>query len=94
MATSEPKYTIEACRSENCKAPVIWARTENRAMPVDAAPSAVGNVRLFQAQGFTYARVVTKDEAERMRRDPKAVPLRTSHFATCPDSAKWRKDRS
>lgn len=93
-ASPEPVYPIEACRSETCRRAIIWARTEKgRSMPVDAAPTDQGTVRLFRYQGVVQARVVTAEEADRMRQDPLAVPLRTAHFATCPASDAWRVRR-
>jgi hypothetical protein len=93
VSTTPEGFTIETCRTETCKAPIVWARTTNpgRSMPVDAEPNEAGNVRLFLSQGLVWARVVNAEEAERMRRDPLAVPLRTSHFATCSRAADWRK---
>ena len=92
--TTPEGFSIEHCRTETCNAPIVWARTGNgKLMPVDAEPSTYGNVRVFSIQGIVQARVVIEEEAERMRRDPLAVPLRTSHFVTCRRSDDWRKPR-
>jgi hypothetical protein len=94
VTTTPEGFVVERYRTEECQAPIIWARTKNgRTMPVDAEPSEAGNVRVYEVQGFVHAHVVTDEEAERMRRDPLAVKLRTSHFATCPGSAGWRTKR-
>jgi len=98
MTTTPEEFVIERCRTGECQAPIIWARTTNetgrtRVMPVNAEPSPDGNVRVFAQQGIVWCRVVTADEAVRMHRDPLAVPLRTSHFATCQRAADWRKPR-
>jgi len=94
MTTTPEGFVIEYCRTETCKAPVIWARTQTgKLMPVDVEPSPDGNVRVFEVQGNVHARVVTTEDAERMRRDPLAVPLRTSHFATCSRADSWRSKR-
>lgn len=94
MTTTPEGFVIENCRTETCQAPIIWARTKTgKLMPVDAEPSPDGNVRVFEVQGNVHARVVTDEEAERMRRDPLAVPLRTSHFVTCQRAADWRSKR-
>jgi hypothetical protein len=94
MTTTPEGFVVERCRTQTCNAPIVWARTAGgKLMPVDAEPSADGNVRLWDQQGFVWARVVSADDAERMRRDPLAVPLRTSHFVTCSRPADWRKPR-
>lgn len=76
---------IEPCRS--CHAPVIWAVTEAaRSMPVDAEPSAAGTLVLEQrVEGRPPLARTIKAELRGGRTD-----LHTSHFATCPEAAKWR----
>jgi hypothetical protein len=94
MSATPEGFVIERCRTETCNAEIVWARTETgKLMPVDAEPSGVGNVRVFAVQGIVCARVVSAEDAERMRRDPLAVPLRTSHFVTCQRAADWREPR-
>jgi hypothetical protein len=71
---------MAACRS--CEAPVIWAETTTgKKMPLDARPTAKGNLVFLAgvARGAT-------DEDRRLKR-----PLYTSHFATCPDAATFRR---
>jgi hypothetical protein len=64
MTTTPEGFTVERCRTETCKAPIIWARTTNAktgksgTMPVDAEPVAGGNVRLYSRQGIVWAEVV------------------------------------
>lgn len=70
------------CRS--CGASIIWATTEHGVgrMPVDVEPVAGGNLELDELAGHTAVRVVTPEpDVERY----------VSHFATCPQSAEWRK---
>jgi hypothetical protein len=80
-------FTTDECRS--CKAAVIWAETEaGKRMPVDAEPSADGNVRLRERDGLAPLAVVLK-VAEVFGK----TGLRTSHFKSCPDAADWRGKR-
>lgn len=76
-------FRVTACRS--CDAPVIWATTtKGKAMLVDAEPSDDGNVELALRDGRAVATVLT---------GPSLLegPLRTSHFATCPQADQWRQ---
>lgn len=74
-------------------------------MPVDAAPTPDGNIRLSRVQGFVRAEVVShtvtigSDPAstKTLMVPPAALPppdepLRTSHFATCLDVKRFRKE--
>lgn len=90
--TTAIAWSTEPCRS--CHAPVIWAVTIlGKAMPVDAEPSANGNLALeWRERGSglpggapPLARVVS--EHLRFGR----ADLRTSHFVTCPQAGKWRR---
>jgi hypothetical protein len=81
-------WKIEACNS--CRKAVVWARTETgRSMPVDAAPTREGNLLLTRSQGFARVSVCKGSILESAIRGK--LPLRTSHFATCPDADTWRK---
>jgi hypothetical protein len=83
---------LERTSCRTCKAPVIWSQTAKKRepMPVDAEPVADGNVVLekrwdkkqkeFYTAAVTYEPLIHAGQA-RYR----------SHFATCPDAAKWRK---
>ena len=70
----------DKCRS--CGAPIIWTVTsKGKRMPVDAKPVEGGNVRLDQdLLGNTVASIV-----------PDGTGDRVSHFATCPEAARWRR---
>jgi hypothetical protein len=71
---------IDRCRS--CRAEIIWVKTEKgKRMPVDAAQSHRGNFFLDTATMTVYfGRGAAKTGY-------------SSHFATCPQNAKWRKQK-
>lgn len=73
-----------SCRT--CDARVIWADQPNgRPLILDYDPSPNGNVRLRKGQ----AEVLGKDAAAEARLAGEELYI--SHFATCPQAAKWRK---
>jgi len=75
---------VASCRS--CDAPVDWALTEaGRRMPVDAGERPDGNLAVSGHGRMMRARALKDGEqpAEGERRT-------VSHYATCPDSDKWR----
>jgi hypothetical protein len=77
----------DQCRS--CKAPIIWARTEKgRRIPLDAKPTAGGNL-LLERREYLEPLAVYKSPDERAAMNNTQFFI--SHFATCNDSAKWRK---
>lgn len=83
--SEQTQWRIDHCRS--CSAPIIWAVTDrDKPTPVDATPVYGGNLRI-EARGQHQAprvEVVT----------PKltfGVKMRRSHYASCPDGAKWRR---
>lgn len=94
--TTPEGFVIERCRTEECQAPIVWARTRaGRLMPVDAEPvgeSGGGTVWLIAKQGFVRAYVAPDDKLWPLNQDQKAA-LRTSHFATCQRAADWRRPR-
>lgn len=79
---------MSACRS--CGAEVAWAHTGEKWMPVDATPSASGNV-LLTGGNPPRAEVLAGEDLA----DARATQTRLyrSHFATCPNAAKHRKAR-
>ena len=82
------------CRS--CGAAVYFAKTATGStMPVDAEPSPRGNVQLRLRNGEVHAAVLDQEQAERLRLAAEVLgsplPLRLSHFATCPNASSWRK---
>lgn len=74
------------CRS--CGAEILWAQTErNKAMPLDAEPSSLGNVVLVKlVDGREVAKYVSPTTAEVYH----SLPHYHSHFSTCPDAGQWR----
>ncbi len=70
------------CRS--CNAEIVWAVTRHgKHMPVDAEPSADGNVELVDDAGTMRATVHGQATLD-------AGPLHLSHYVTCPDADSWR----
>ena len=76
---------MNTCRS--CGAPIIWASLEyGHHMPLDAEPSPIGNVRLYN---LDYAEVLAPIPA-RAARDA-GEQLYLSHFVTCPNAEQHRR---
>jgi hypothetical protein len=85
-----PRHEPKICSS--CSAPIFWGQLPSRkSMPVNAEPSADGNVRLVDRKGSVLAFVLTGDELARAR--AAGDRLRTSHFADCPAAAKHRRKK-
>lgn len=77
---------IEHCRS--CNAEIVWAWTAaNKSMPVDAAPTDAGTLRLLDLP--TGPRVEVIADPDQWMLIPE-VGRYTSHFATCPQADRWR----
>jgi len=75
------------CRS--CGEAVVWAETKNgKTMPVDAEPSADGNVELHEYRG---AVTVIVHGAATIAEARARAELHTSHFKTCPNANGWRR---
>lgn len=76
---------MPGCNS--CQSAIVWAVTEKgRRMPMDLEPSFRGTFRLEQRGTEGTVAVFVKKE------DRKG-PLYTSHYATCPQAAGWRKKK-
>jgi hypothetical protein len=76
---------------ESCGAAIIFAVTPRaKNMPVDAEPTADGNVQLVSHGPDVppLARVLTVAQ-----QFGKKGTLRRSHFASCPDAKSWRRPR-
>lgn len=72
------------CRS--CGAPIEWALTaKGRRMPVDLEPAAAGLLLVHDGR---------VEHADRAPADWPRSPRRTSHFATCPNARKHRREGS
>ncbi|MER5892367.1 hypothetical protein [Streptomyces sp. NPDC001876] len=74
-------HHVTTCKG--CRAPICWALTtaNGKRQPIDAAPSAEGNVAVMQGpDGLLYVRSITADRPEVRPGEWQAMP----HFATCP----------
>jgi hypothetical protein len=58
-------------------------------MPIDSDPAEDGNVIADLEQGVGV--VVPAGALAQMKADTPDEPFYRSHFATCPDAARWRK---
>jgi hypothetical protein len=77
---------VDACRS--CSAPIVWCVSERGARaPMNAEPSPDGTFALREEGSVVIATFVRSEHVGPGR------PLHTSHFAVCPDKARWRKPR-
>lgn len=88
MARANSLRKVVKCTG--CERPIVWAQTSNgKSMPVDAVPTKDGNVLLFDTAdpGRLFAMVLAKPELEARPE----VERFTSHFATCPEAARFRK---
>lgn len=73
------------CRS--CGADILWIHSAaGNLMPLDAEPVANGNIFVLDGK----ARFVSNDLFEPMLPEG---PRYQSHFASCPEAAKWRKKK-
>jgi len=82
-------------KCKSCGAKILWITTSNgRGMPVNA-----DSLIPVRPGGTKSACVVTPDGNVVLgdptwRGHPEAVLGYVSHFATCPDAEKWRKDNA
>lgn len=79
------------CRS--CGAPILWAETvKGKSMPIDPTPVPDGNIFLQVRQHLPplaiYLTALELTAAQAEKRE-----LFKSHFATCPEATKWRKNK-
>lgn len=87
-----------ACRS--CRAPLLWAVTaaKGKAIPLDPDPHPDGNVELGRrvetadGRSAPLAHVVDRRQ-EALFEEPSTPARYLSHFATCPDADRYRKDK-
>lgn len=77
------------CRS--CGAAIIWLKHKEtgKANPIDALPASDGNLFINRDAGLY--RQATGEEKEKAIKIKK--PMYISHFATCPNSARHRKEQ-
>lgn len=81
------------CRG--CNAPILWALTPaDRRAPLDVKPNTAGNTLVWrQAVGSdTVERCATLTGDTLAELVALGVPLRTSHFATCPVVGRFRSE--
>lgn len=80
-----PNVTGQPGHCSTCHARILWVKmASGKLNPVDAEPVASGNVVIDEdGQGV----VLKKDLFDA----PATGPRYVSHFATCPDAAKFRK---
>ena len=75
----------DKCRS--CGRPIIWTiTTKGKRMPVDANPDPNGNIALDELADGTVRASVTGPSPALI-----TEPRYMSHFATCPEAARWRR---
>lgn len=78
---------VQRCRS--CTAEIIWGSVVpgGRVMPIDAEPAPGGTVQVVSGPG----QAVRLKVLGRTTAAAAGPPLYTSHFATCPQAAAWRR---
>ncbi|MCA9676771.1 MAG: hypothetical protein KC464_17185 [Myxococcales bacterium] len=70
------------CRSERCRAPILWARTAaGEPMPVDVDPSPDGELDLVDGRVYPYGLEAAAAKRPRYR----------AHWASCPDADDFRR---
>lgn len=80
----------EVCKT--CRAPIVWSLTPAGARaPIDLEPVEGGTVLLLAPTGFggPLSVVLSKNALEVARGN--RLPLRMSHWASCPDREAWRE---
>lgn len=80
---------MERSKCKSCDKPIVWLKheTTGKNHPVDADPSSMGNL-VIDVENGTYR------QAKEGEQFPAGVWQYMSHFATCPDAAKFRKPKS
>ena len=81
-------------RCASCGSAITWGLTATgRRMPVDADPSARGNIAIDHVEGRepTFRMITGAAGGATLNYAPR---LYTSHFATCPHAAQHRKARA
>jgi hypothetical protein len=84
------RWTTARCLSEQCGAPIVWARTPGgKNTPVDVQVSPAGTILLVDRGDRVPVAVVLKPDD----RADHAGKLRTTHWATCPAAPAFRSSR-
>lgn len=79
---------MSRCRS--CDAEIFWVTTEaGKSMPLDALPSADGNVMVSRPAGKPVAAVLAGLFLAEARESGRVLYM--PHHATCPQGEAWRK---
>lgn len=74
----------------SCKSPIRWVKMESgKRNPLDAEPTAKGNVIVEGGAGQERGVVLSGDELAHARETRE--PLYLSHFASCPYAATHRR---
>lgn len=82
---------------KRCRAPIFWVETEAtakkpaRKMPLDAENS--GEPKVVPESNIVLTGQSTGDGTPIVRYVPNGRGNRVSHFATCPEAAKFRKSQ-
>jgi len=75
-------------KCQSCGAPIIWTITaKNKRMPVDAEPDLEGLLVLDEGPDGTVRSCVSSSLLTSLFQEVRY----TSHFATCPEAARWRR---
>jgi hypothetical protein len=83
-----PSDDLKPCRG--CKSLIRFVLTpKRRRMPIDPRPAREGNVRLERVFDEVVAVTLAGGELDRAREA--SEPLYTSHFATCPKAAQFKR---
>ncbi|QSE94168.1 hypothetical protein JWS13_39005 [Rhodococcus pseudokoreensis] len=77
----------EPCRS--CRAPIVWAKTRLKLIPLDPEPSVHGTVAVNHQDGVLHAIVITKGQRRALNAAGRSLYL--AHFVSCPHAGDWRK---
>lgn len=87
MAEALPFTDADRGTCRSCPAPIVWALTavKRKPIPIDPEPVDDGNIVLERMDGELVAFPISLFNGD--------APTYVSHFATCPNSARHRKDR-
>lgn len=82
----------ETC--SGCGAAVVWALTPSGGKsPLDREPAETGNVMLIRVDHIGLMAITLSKEGLQLARDH-GLPLRLSHFATCPEREQFQRTRA
>jgi hypothetical protein len=80
----------ETQRCEACEAPLIACLTKaGKVAPIVFNPSDEGNVLVFRKDGDLHCRTFGGDTLAKLHEE--GVPLRTNHFADCPERERFKR---